>query len=187
MKSIFFTLLFSPALSLAAQTGQLQGRISSGDEKALAGAGISLCTEDDQLLAYTESDSSGNYRFCYLAEGLYHIECSAPYFVTVRSFGISVENDVITEKDIRMFLPSRDLAGAIAVLENDETISTNCRGRSMIIVDGVKIRHSLNIPISAKSDNMVNLPGTPADADAPTLLPPFRTADPRYFSPIPSH
>ncbi len=187
MKSIFFTLLFSCASSLTAQTGQLQGRISTVDEKALPGARIALCTEDDQLLAYTESDSSGNYRFCHVAEGFYNIECSAPYFVSVRSFAISIEDDVITEKDIRMFLPSRDLASAIAVLENDETIWTSCRGRSMIIVDGVKIRHSLNMPISAKLDNMVNLPGTPADADAPTPLPPFRTTDPRYFSPIPSH
>ncbi|MGQ3012710.1 MAG: carboxypeptidase-like regulatory domain-containing protein [Flavobacteriales bacterium] len=186
MKSIFFTLLFSCASSLAAQTGQLQGRISTVDEKALPGAGIALCKEDDQLLAYTESDSSGNYRFCHVAEGFYHIECSAPYFTSVRSFGISVENDVITEKDIRMFLPSRDLASALVATEKGETTGTRCRGGA-VIIDGIKIRNSRYLPVSEKLDNLVHLPGTPADADMVTPLPPFRTADPRYFSPIRSH
>lgn len=185
MKTLFCTLLSISSLSLCAQSGGLEGRISGAQGQALSTARIALC-DGDSLIQYTESDTSGHYGFRGLSPGIYTLECSAPYFVSVRSFSVSVENDFTTLKDIQLFLPARDLASALVAAEKGETMVTRCRG-GVVIIDGIKIRNSRYLPVSEKLDNIVHLPGTPADADMATPLPPFRTADPRYFSTIRSH
>ncbi|MBL0911293.1 MAG: von Willebrand factor type A domain-containing protein [Bacteroidia bacterium] len=185
MKILFFTLPSISSLSPAAQSGGFEGRVSGAQGEVLPASRIALC-DGDSLIQYTESDTSGHYAFRGLSPGIYTLECSAPYFVTVRSSTISVENKFTTLKDIQLFLPAGDLASALVVAEKGEIIPfRGCGG--FVLIEGVKVRYTPLLSVSEKLDSIVNPPGTPADTDMAAPLPPFRTTDPRYFSTIRSY
>lgn len=180
MKTILFTLLLSPVISLAAQTGKLQGYITVGKEKALPAALITLRTDSSQILAQTHSDSTGYYQFTGLAAGIYKLECRAPGYTDACADSIPVENVSATFRDIPMFRPARDLRKALEAIEKGEASPSSCGG-GVIIIDRVDIRTIDIRSVEDQLDSVIRLPGTSADTESPVPLPPLSVKEQNYL------